>query len=264
MIDIAIAGATGRMGREVIKTLTQTKDVRLTRAFVSATSQYLDMPLNHIMDTTYTLECTHSFEPDFDVLIDFSTSSGLTSYLPQLVDSGRAVVICTTGFDQQQEKSIAQAAQKTPLLRASNTSLGITLLMQLVRYAVSRLPDADIEVIEAHHRNKVDAPSGTALSLGEAAADARGIGLDDAVYQRHGNVGIRPQGSIGFSTIRGGDIIGDHTVLLAMDQERVELSHKSGSRRLFAQGAIKAAQWLATQQAGKVYSMDNVLDGEVK
>ena len=265
MINIAIAGATGRMGREVVRELAHSVDLRLSRALVSSNSQYLDQDIGELVGVgSNGIKCTCSFEPDFDVLIDFSTVNASMDYLSKLQKAEKSVVLCTTGFDTTQQTTIEKASSQIPLLKASNTSLGITLLLQLVRHAVSRLQDADIEIIEAHHRNKVDAPSGTAVTLGETAAQARGIDLDSSVYQRHGNTGIRPKGPIGFSTIRAGDIVGDHTVLLAMDQERIELSHKAGDRSLFAKGAISAAQWLATQPSGRVYSMDDVLEGLVK
>ena len=265
MINIAIAGATGRMGRELVRELSESTDLQLSNAFVSPNSQYLGQDIGELVGVgSNAIKCTHEFEPDFDMLIDFSTVNASMSYLEKLQKSEKPVVLCTTGFDAAQQKKIEKASSNIPLLKASNTSIGITLLLQLVRHAVSRLKEADIEIIEAHHRNKVDAPSGTAVTIGETAAQARGISLDNSIYQRHGNTGIRPSGPIGFSAIRAGDIVGDHTVLLAMDQERIEISHKADDRSLFAKGAIKAAKWLATQPSGRVYSMEDVLEGLVK
>lgn len=265
MIHIAIAGATGRMGREVVRELADNADLRLSQAFVASNSQYLDQDIGELVGIGHNgIKCTSHFDADFDVLIDFSTVHASMDYLRELQQSNKAAVLCTTGFDAEQQTAIEKASSQIPLLKASNTSLGIALLVQLVRHAVSKLQDADIEIIEAHHRNKVDAPSGTAVTLGEAAAQARSIHLDSSIYQRHGTTGIRPKGPIGFSTIRAGDIVGDHTVLLAMDQEQIELSHKASNRSLFAKGAIKAAQWLAAQPSGRIYSMDDVLEGFVR
>ncbi len=196
-----------------------------------------------------------------DVLIDFSSPAALEGNLDAAVAAGVPVVIGTTGLEERHHWLIDNAATAIPVLQTGNTSLGVTLLAHLVREAASRLgEDWDIEIVETHHRMKVDAPSGTALLLGEAAASGRGIALaDKAERGRDGITGKREAGSIGFASLRGGSVAGDHTVHFLADNERLSLSHLAENRGIFAKGAVKAAQWLLSRPVGR-YTMPEVLD----
>jgi 4-hydroxy-tetrahydrodipicolinate reductase len=195
-----------------------------------------------------------------DVLIDFTRPEGTLHYLASCRKHRVRAVIGTTGFSAEEKRAIAAAAQDIAVVFAPNMNVGVNVTLKLIELAARTLGDSyDIEIIEAHHKLKVDAPSGTALAMGEVAAAARGKKLEDiGVFERHGAVGERRPGSIGFSAIRGGDIIGDHTVLFAGTGERIEISHKSASRANYAQGAIRAALFLATRKSG-LYDMQDVL-----
>ncbi len=196
-----------------------------------------------------------------DVLIDFSTPTALEANLDAAVDAGIPIVVGTTGLEERHHWLIDSAAQHIPVLQTGNTSLGVTLLAHLVREAASRLgEDWDIEIVETHHRMKVDAPSGTALLLGEAAAKGREVSLaETAVRARDGITGQREAGTIGFAALRGGTVAGDHTVHFLGDSERLSFSHLAENRTIFAKGAVKAAQWLTHKHAGR-YTMPEVLD----
>jgi len=196
-----------------------------------------------------------------DVLVDFSSPKALEANLNAAMAAGVPIVVGTTGLEERHHWLCDHAAEKIAVLQTGNTSLGVTLLAHLVREAASRLgEDWDIEIIETHHRRKVDAPSGTALLLGEAAAAGRGIVLaDNAVRGRDGITGAREAGTIGFASLRGGEVAGDHTVQFLSDYEHITLSHHAENRMIFAQGAVKAAQWLIGKGAGR-YSMPEVLD----
>lgn len=190
------------------------------------------------------------------VLIDFSVPAALAEHLQAAVAAKRPIVVGTTGLGAAEHAALDAAARHVAVLQAANTSLGVTLLARLVREAAARLPDWDIELVEMHHRHKVDAPSGTALLLGAAAADGRRVALEDvAVHDRNG---ARGAGDIGFASLRGGSVAGDHMVVLAGVGERIELGHRAESREIFARGAVDAALWLETQPPGR-YRMDDVL-----
>jgi 4-hydroxy-tetrahydrodipicolinate reductase len=195
-----------------------------------------------------------------DVLIDFSTPAALAANLGAARAAGIGLVIGTTGLGPEHETVIAGAAEAVPVLQAANMSLGVNLLAHLVQQAATRLgPDWDIEIAEMHHRHKVDAPSGTALLLGRAAAAGRGVDLDlSSERGRDGITGARSEGAIGFASLRGGSVAGDHQVIFAGDGERLELGHRAESREIFAKGAVKAALWLAGKPAGR-YTMSDVL-----
>jgi 4-hydroxy-tetrahydrodipicolinate reductase len=194
------------------------------------------------------------------VLVDFTAPSALEANLAAACEAGTPIVVGTTGLGQAHHDLIDNAAARIAVLQTSTTSLGITLLARLVADAAARLgPDWDIEIVEAHHRHKVDAPSGTALLLGDAAADGRGATLTDLkVVDRAGLTGARSEGTIGFASIRGGSIAGDHQIIFAGPGERLELIHRAESREMFARGAVRAAMWLAGQPAGR-YTMPEVL-----
>ncbi len=195
-----------------------------------------------------------------DALIDFSTREALSGNLDAAVKAGVPIVIGTTGLGQVQQGLIERAAAHIPVLQSANMSLGVNLLAHLVREAAARLGDDwDIEIVEMHHRHKVDAPSGTALLLGQAAAEGRGVKLGDVAERgRDGMTGPRTPGDIGFAALRGGSVAGDHQLIFAADQERIELGHRAESRAIFARGSVKAALWLKGQPAG-LYTMADVL-----
>ena len=195
-----------------------------------------------------------------DAVLDFTAPAASVANAKAAAETGKVLVIGTTGLTETQRAEVAKAAEKAPIVLAPNMSVGVNLLQALVEKVASILdPAYDIEIVEMHHRNKVDAPSGTALALGKAAAKGRGESLDKvACYERHGVIGARPAGEIGFATLRGGDVVGDHTVIFAGTGERIELTHKASSRAVFANGAVRAALWAAGQKAG-LYSMRDVL-----
>jgi 4-hydroxy-tetrahydrodipicolinate reductase len=195
-----------------------------------------------------------------DVLIDFSSPGALMSNLSAAVAAGVPMVIGTTGLEEDHHRAIDDATRHVAILQTGNTSLGVTLLARLVREAAARLgPEWDIEIVEMHHRMKVDAPSGTAMLLGKAAARGRGVSLEtNSERGRDGITGVRKPGAIGFAALRGGTVAGDHSVIFAADHERIELTHKAENRAIFAAGAIKAARWIIGQPAGR-FTMDQVL-----
>lgn len=195
-----------------------------------------------------------------DVLVDFSAPAASQTNLHAAIGAGIPMVIGTTGLEEKHHAAIDEAARAVAVLQTGNTSLGVTLLAHLVREAAARLDSEwDIEIVEMHHRRKVDAPSGTALLLGEAAADARGIALvDNRESGRDGQTGARARGAIGFAALRGGTVAGEHSVILAGEEERVILSHSAENRMIFARGAIRAAEWLIGREAGR-YTMEEVL-----
>jgi 4-hydroxy-tetrahydrodipicolinate reductase len=197
---------------------------------------------------------------DFDVLVDFTRPEAALGYLEACRQAGKKLVIGTTGFDAAGKEAIAAAARKTAVVFAPNMSVGVNLSLKLLDLAARVLGDeVDVEIIEAHHRHKVDAPSGTALRMGEVVAAALGRDLKDcAVYGREGVTGERARSTIGFATVRGGDIVGDHTVLFAGEGERMEITHKASSRMTFAKGALRAAAWLQDRKTG-LYDMQDVL-----
>ncbi|TRD11713.1 4-hydroxy-tetrahydrodipicolinate reductase [Erythrobacter insulae] len=196
-----------------------------------------------------------------DVVVDFSSPAALKTNLEAAKAAGIPILIGTTGLEEEHFVLLAEASKAIPVLQTGNTSLGVTLLAHLVKEAAAALdPDWDIEVLEMHHRMKVDAPSGTAKLLGEAAAEARGVDLSDAMDSgRHGQTGARREGAIGFATLRGGTVAGEHSVIFAGLEERITLSHSAENRMIFARGAVRGAEWLLGKAAGR-YSMEDVLD----
>lgn len=196
----------------------------------------------------------------FDVLIDFSRPEGTLAALPQCAQHGKAAVVGTTGFTPEQKAQIAALAQRIPVCLSANFSIGVNVTLKLLELAARTLGDAyDVEIVEAHHKHKVDAPSGTALRMGEAVAAGLGRNLADcAVYERYGHTGARDGKTIGFATVRGGDVVGDHTVMFLGEGERVEICHKATSRMNFSGGAVRAAAWLRGRQPG-LYEMKDVL-----
>lgn len=264
MRKIAITGAAGRMGRSLIEALFEAPDAELAGAIESPKSSLMGVDAGELAGLGSNAIClvgsVDELTEEVDLLIDFSTAAASAANVAACARRGLPVVLGTTGLDVVQLAAVTQAASQIPLCMASNFSTGVNLCFKLAALAAEVLGDeVDVEIIEAHHRHKVDAPSGTALSLGSAVSTALGRDLESvAVYGREGQTGVRQRQTIGFSTIRGGDIVGDHMVLFAGDGERVEITHRSSSRMAFARGALRAADWLLQQPPG-LYNMQDVL-----
>jgi 4-hydroxy-tetrahydrodipicolinate reductase len=261
---VGVAGCAGRMGQMLLKTLAAVPGVLVVGGTERRGSPALGMDLGALAGTdpfgiTVGDDASVLFDTA-DVVIDFTSPAATAQHAGHAARTGTAHVIGTTGLDNDQLAAIGRAAQRAPIVLASNMSLGVNLLEQMVEQ-IARILDTDwdIEIIEMHHRHKVDAPSGTALTLGEAAARGRGVALRRvAKRSRDGQVGPRVKGEIGFAALRGGDVVGDHTILFAADGERVEITHKASSREIFARGAVKAVLWAAGKAPG-LYSMKDVL-----
>ncbi|WP_323845363.1 4-hydroxy-tetrahydrodipicolinate reductase [Microbulbifer magnicolonia] len=262
-VKIAITGFGGRMGRALAEAVAQSDMAELTAAIVRPGSSLVGADAGEVAGLGRNgLAIVDSLEAaDFDVLIDFTAPAATLANAAWCADHGRPMVIGTTGFDTKQKAELLSRAQKVPLCLASNFSTGVNLCFNLLETAARVLGgDADIEIVEAHHRHKVDAPSGTALSMGEVVADTLGRDLSQvAVFGREGQTGARERDTIGFATVRGGDVVGDHTVMFLADGERVEITHKASSRLAFARGAVRAALWLAGDRWPGHYDMRDVL-----
>lgn len=258
-IRLGVNGASGRMGRALLALIREDRRFELVYAGVSAGSDHDGKPVFGELSTS--IRYAHDWQSarNADVIIDFSGPGGLAEALTHCAEHGIALVTGTTGVDASLQKRLADAASRIAVLHAANFSLGVAVLTRLLREAAAALPDWDLEIIESHHSRKEDAPSGTALALGHAAAQARGTTLErDAVYVREGRPGARHRGSIGFAVVRGGDVVGEHEALLLGQGERVELSHRATDRSIFARGALEAAAWLAGQQPGS-YDIEQML-----
>ncbi len=260
---IVVAGATGRMGRMLIEAISQTDDLVLHGALEWSGSPALGSDATAFLGQPRGITVSADVDATLagaDILIDFTQPAGTLAHLAACRRLGVGLVIGTTGIDAAGRDQIAEGSRDTAIVFAPNMSVGVNVMLRLVELATRALAaDYDIEVIEAHHRMKVDAPSGTALGLGEAIARALGQPLEQiGVFERHGHTGARQAGSVGFSVIRGGDIIGDHTVLYAGTGERIEISHRSSSRSTYAQGALRAARFLRDRQSG-LFDMQTVL-----
>ncbi|MBV8618648.1 MAG: 4-hydroxy-tetrahydrodipicolinate reductase [Curvibacter sp.] len=260
---IAVAGASGRMGRMLLESIRTTDDCRIAGALDVATSPALGSDatgfLGHASGVAITADLRQGLSPA-EVLIDFTRPEGTLAHLRVCRELGVKAVIGTTGFSDAQKAEIAAAARDIAIVMAPNMSVGVNVTLKLLDMAARALATGyDIEIIEAHHRHKVDAPSGTALKMGEVVAQALGRDLKDcAVYAREGVTGERDPSSIGFATVRGGDIVGDHTVLFAGIGERIEITHKSSSRATYVQGSLRAVRFLAGQSQG-LFDMFDVL-----
>ena len=264
MRRIAVMGAAGRMGKILIEAVGQAEGAKLTAAVDRPDSSLIGADAGELaaqgkIGVTLAGDLNAVLD-QFDVLIDFTHPSVTLKNLEICRRAGKAMVIGTTGFSPEERQQLEAAAQEIPIVFAANYSVGVNLCLKLLDTAARVLgDDVDIEIIEAHHRHKVDAPSGTALRMGEVVANALGRDLQKvAVYGREGQTGAREREIIGFATVRAGDVVGDHTVLFAADGERVEITHKASSRMTFAKGAVRAALWLQAQSAG-LYDMQDVL-----
>ena len=264
-VKIGVTGAAGRMGRTLVEAVTLAGgELQLAAAIERPESSLLGADSGELSGQGRNgVPIVGSLQEaigDIDVLIDFTIPAATLANAALCADNGVAIVIGTTGFTPEQQAEIDAAAERTPVCKASNFSTGVNLCFKLLDMAARVLgDDVDIEIYEAHHRHKIDAPSGTALSMGQVVADALGRNLRDvAVYGREGQTGARERETIGFATVRAGDIVGDHTVMFAADGERVEITHKASSRMSFARGAVRAAGWLKDRGAGS-YDMQDVL-----
>jgi 4-hydroxy-tetrahydrodipicolinate reductase len=262
-LKIAVAGASGRMGRMLIEAICASPDLELAGALGMENSAELGQDASAFAGKSTGVLITSDLARGLgtaDFLIDFTRPEGTLKHLDYCAQHGVKMIIGTTGFDEAGKAAIAQAAQKIAIVFSPNMSVGVNVTMKLLELAAKSFSQGyDIEIIEAHHRHKVDAPSGTALKMGEVIATAIGRDLNDvAVYAREGVTGERDPSTIGFSAIRGGDIVGDHTVLFAGIGERIEITHKSSSRATYATGSLRAARFLQTQQRG-LFDMNDVL-----
>jgi 4-hydroxy-tetrahydrodipicolinate reductase len=262
-LRIAVAGASGRMGRMLVEAVTEAPDLALAGALDVPTSPLLGHDAAAFAGRTSGVPITADLRAGLaraQVLIDFTRPEGTLAHLAVCRELGVKAVIGTTGFSDAQKAQIADHAKHIAIMMAPNMSVGVNVVLRLLDVAARALAEGyDIEVIEAHHRHKVDAPSGTALKMGEVLAAALGRDLKDcAVYAREGVTGERDPSTIGFATVRGGDIVGDHTVLFAGTGERIEITHRSSSRATYAQGSLRAARFLAGHAAG-LFGMDDVL-----
>lgn len=264
MTKIAIVGAAGRMGKALIEACAQTDGLTLTVATEQPASSLIGADAGEVAgigkNGVFIAPTLDDAANDFDVLIDFTRPEPCLLHLNWCVAKNKKIVIGTTGFDDRGKAAIAKAAEQIPVVFAPNMSVGVNLCLKLLDMAARVLGDTvDIEIIEAHHRHKVDAPSGTALRMGEVVANALGRDLKAcAVYGREGVTGERERQTIGFATVRAGDVVGDHTVLFADVGERVEITHKASSRMTFAKGALRAANWLDGKTSG-LFDMQDVL-----
>ena len=263
MMKIAIAGATGRMGKMLIEAVLNTPDAQLVGALEHSSCPLLGEDAGGFLGKKTGVLISADVAQVLSgaqFLIDFTRPEGTMAHLAVAEKTGTKMVIGTTGLSTEQIASHKTASATLAIVFAPNMSVGVNATFKLLEIAAKMLNEGyDIEIIEAHHRHKVDAPSGTALKMGEVIAEALGEKLDDvAVYAREGHTGERKEGTIGFATIRGGDIVGDHTVLFAGEGERIEISHKSSSRQSYAQGSLRAARFLQNQASG-LYDMQDVL-----
>ncbi|MBE2898205.1 4-hydroxy-tetrahydrodipicolinate reductase [Pasteurellaceae bacterium 20609_3] len=264
-LRIAVAGAGGRMGKNLIKAVSQADGVVLAAALERQGSSLTGVDAGELAGIGHNgVRLSDDIEAviqDFDVLIDFTRPEGTLAYLQHCVEHNKKMVIGTTGLDANEKAVLARAGKQIGIVFASNYSVGVNLVFKLLEKAAKVMGEyCDIEVIEAHHRHKVDAPSGTALSMGEHIAKTLGRDLaKDGVFCREGITGERKRNEIGFATIRAADVVGEHTVWFADEGERVEIAHKASSRMTFANGAVRAAKWLEKQKCG-LFDMTDVLD----
>lgn len=260
-MKIAVSGATGRMGKLILEAVLSDADLELVAALTAPESPEIgsDAGAPFGKNTGVCISCDLAELSKADVLIDFTRPQATLAYLPACSAAKVGVVIGTTGFDAEGKNQIAKAAESIPVVFAPNMSVGVNTVFKILEIAGAMLAQYDCEIVEMHHKHKVDAPSGTALEMGRRVALGRKVDFDSvAVLSREGHTGERPEGAIGFAALRGGDVVGDHTVVFAGPSERIEISHKSGSRAGYAQGAVTAARFLKNKKNG-LFSMSDVL-----
>lgn len=264
MVRVGIAGAAGRMGKSLIAASVHTEGVEVTAAIECPDSAWVGRDAGEASGLPQlAVPITSDFRSlvgRIDVLIDFTRPAATLDHVARCVEQGIRMVIGTTGFTPAERAVIADASRSIAIVLAPNMSVGVNLVLKLLQLTARTIGEqTDIEIVEAHHRHKIDAPSGTALRMGEVIAETLGRDLQRcAIYGREGHTGERERQTIGFSTIRAGDIVGEHTVMFADDGERVEISHKASSRQTFARGALRAARWIAGQSSG-LFDMQDVL-----
>ncbi|NKC00172.1 MAG: 4-hydroxy-tetrahydrodipicolinate reductase [Pseudomonadales bacterium] len=264
MTRVAVTGAAGRMGKTLVQAIHDADDLTLGAAFEHPDSPSIGSDAGEIagvgnLQVTVQSDSSNAVA-DFDVVIDFTVPQATLALAEVCHSAGKAMVIGTTGFTETELSTLQSHAKAVPLFMAPNMSVGVNLTFKLIQLAAEILGDSvDVEVLEAHHRHKIDAPSGTAVRMGEILADALDRDLEtDAIYGRQGITGARDRKTIGFSTMRGGDIVGEHTVMFAGEGERIEITHRAQSRMNFAQGALRAVRYVSTQDAG-LYDMQTIL-----
>ncbi len=267
-MKVAILGAAGRMGYHLLDCAGAVSGCEITAVCEIADHPALGCTVREFAGITSdavaeSLRYTAEWPADAETVIDFTFHSAVAGNLRNAVHNGQGVVLGTTGLTDEEKQAVRSASEKIAIVQAPNMSLGVNLLLELVRRSASILgDDYDAEIVEMHHRLKKDAPSGTALGLAEALAEGRGVALTDvAVFGREGITGERPRGQIALHALRGGSVVGDHTVMFASDEERVEITHKAVSRKAFAKGALRAALWLSSRRPG-IYTMRHVLGFE--
>ncbi len=258
---VVLYGAAGRMGQALVRTAQTLPDIAIAAALVRADSEWVGRELKTVFgdgapDLNFTCVLDPNAQPD--VVIEFSNVAAFDSALKLALDRNLPLVSGTTGLSIEQYSAIENAARSIPVLWSSNFSLGIAMLTAVAQQVAQALPDWDCEIIETHHRDKQDAPSGTALTLGRALAQARQVDFgDQASYGRKGNTGVRRSGEIGIHAVRGGDIIGEHTLLFTGEGERIEMVHRAHNRDIFARGALQAGKWLSRKKSG-LYKMQDI------
>jgi len=261
---LAVTGAAGRMGKMLIEAITASKDAELSAAIERPESSLIGADAGELAglgkNGIIVVDNINQVRDQFDVLIDFTAPQATLNNARFCAENNKGIVIGTTGFSAAEQQELEALQARLPMIKAANYSTGVNLSLKLLEMAASVMgDDADIEIVEAHHRHKVDAPSGTALAMGEAIADTLNRDLSTvAVYGREGQTGARERETIGFATVRGGDVVGDHTVMFMADGERLEITHKASSRMAFARGAVRAAAWLVGKE-NRLYSMRDVL-----
>lgn len=264
-LKIGVAGCGGRMGLTLMRQVHETRGSRLAAASEKVGHPLVGLDLGELLHVEpLGVKVTDDPRTLFefaDAVLDFTTPAATLTHARFAAETGKILVIGTTGFSSSDERALSEAARRTVIVKSGNMSLGVNLLVALTRKVAAKLgPDFDIEILEMHHRHKVDAPSGTALMLGAAAAAGRGVDLKDVTAPpRAGNTGVRKPGQIGFAVLRGGGVVGEHTALFASPDERLELTHRAADRSIFARGAVHAAGWAWGKPPG-LYSMTDVLD----
>ena len=264
MIKVAIVGAAGRMGRMLVEALAADHQATLSAAIIPPKSSLLGVDAGELAGVGHAgVAMTDSLIAvidQVDVVIDFTNPAFTMENATLCAHCQKALIIGTTGLDDQQQQALKKLSQNAPIVFAPNMSVGVNLVFKLLETVAKVLDgEADVEILEAHHRNKVDAPSGTALKMGEVVAEATNRNLKDcAIYGREGRTGVREKDTIGFATVRAGDVVGDHTVLFACEGERIEITHKASNRIIYAKGALRAVKFLADKPSG-FYDMKDVL-----
>jgi 4-hydroxy-tetrahydrodipicolinate reductase len=262
LVDVVVYGSAGRMGQAVIRAILDSKRARLASALVRPSSGLADEPLDRVFGALKRdVDFSTSLDPDVEcnVIVDFSGPVSFDAALAIALERRVAFVSGTTGLREEQHVALDRASQSIPVLWSANFSLGVAMMLRAARRVAAALPDWDCDIVEIHHSRKKDAPSGTALTLGQAIAEGRNQMLaNHAVFARHGQVGPRQNDEIGFASLRGGDIVGEHTAIFATEGERLEITHRATSRDIFARGALAAAIWIARREPG-MYTFDQVL-----